>query len=66
MQAGELSSEHAKAYKGAVIKNIHRGKGFRFEIVYASIYSAKDELLVSATLDYCVERMNDVSKYFDD
>lgn len=52
-------------YKGAVIKNIRRGKGERFQYVYADIYSKSRQLLVSADLDYCYKRMVDASEKWD-
>lgn len=52
-------------YKGAVIKNIRRGIGERFKYVYADIYSTNNELLVSADLDYCTNRMIKASEKWD-
>lgn len=64
MDAGKLSKEHAQAYKDATITNIHRGQGNRFQFIYATITSKTGEILVSATLDYCMDRMKDASQYF--
>lgn len=55
-----------KKYKGASITNIRRGKGDRNVYVYAEIITANGELLVSALLDYCVERMEEASLFWDD
>jgi hypothetical protein len=62
MDAGKLSKEHAQAYKGASI--IHRGQGNRFQFIYANIIDKNGNILVSADLDYCMDRMKDVSQYF--
>ncbi len=64
MDAGKLSKEHAQAYKGASITNIHRGQGYRFQFIYANITDKNGNILVSADLDYCMDRMKDVSQYF--
>jgi hypothetical protein len=64
MDAGTLSSEHAQNYKGATITNIHRGKGNRSKVIYATIVDSKGFTIVSADLDYCVQRMKDVTQHF--
>lgn len=49
------------AYEGAKICNIRRGDGERNKYVYAEIRDANDNLLVSADLDYCSQRMIQVT-----
>lgn len=50
-------------YKNAVICNVRQGKNSRADIIYAEIRDVlTNEILVSATLDYCVERMKTVAK----
>lgn len=46
-------------YKNCIIKNIHRGKkeDGRDIYIYASLYSESGQLLISATLDYIVEML---------
>lgn len=66
MENHELTKEDAQKYKGAVISHIQRGKGPRFCTTYAHIHAANGELLVSATLEYCVDRMVAASFYYCD
>lgn len=54
--------EWYKNYIDAKICNMHRGDGARRKYIYADIRSASDQLLVSADLDYCVERMTLVTE----
>jgi len=42
------------------ITNIHRGKGNRRHIIYAELCDNKNELVISATLDYIKERIRDL------
>jgi hypothetical protein len=50
-------------YVKAVIANIQYGKGSHADTLYAEIRcSETNELLVAATLDYCVNRMTTVAK----
>ena len=58
-------------YRNASIVNIQRGKVRKEhpytkgrENITAHIVNAKGQLLVSATLDYCVATMKEVSQYF--
>lgn len=66
IDAGELTKEEAEKYRGAVISHIRRGKGPRFSIVYAHIHAEDGTLLVAATLEYCVARMQAASLYYCD
>ena len=45
--------------KGSIITNIKRGKGKREHLTFACIVAPNGELLVSATLDYCCEAIQD-------
>lgn len=45
--------------KGSIITSIKRGKGKREHLTYACIIAPSGELLVSATLDYCCEVIQD-------
>lgn len=50
-------------YINAVITNIRYGKNDHSRTLYAEIRDSKtDQLLVAATLDYCVDRMTTVAK----
>ncbi len=60
----DYSKEQIEEFRGASITNIKRGKGNRKSIVYAEIRNSKGSLLVSATLEYCTQRMEDISKFF--
>ena len=42
-------------YNNCKIVNINRGKGNRSIYIYAELRNEKDELLISATLDYIVK-----------
>jgi len=56
---------HLEQYRNAVISNIRYGHGaFRSKILYAQILDANGDLLVSADMDYCVQRMTEAAKYF--
>jgi hypothetical protein len=56
---------HLEQYRCAVISNIRYGHGFgRNHTLYAEIRGTNDELLVSATLEYCTARMVEAAKYF--
>lgn len=66
MDPSDISKEEALKYKDAVISHIKRGKGPRFCQTYAHIHAANGELLVSATLEYCVERMIAASYHYCD
>lgn len=47
---------------GMMIVNIHRGKGERAGIVYAELIAKDGHLLISATLDYIVEKLSVLGK----
>ena len=49
-----VNSKLFSDYEGATITNIHRNKRHPDE-VYAHIVGKNGEMLVSATLDYCVK-----------
>jgi hypothetical protein len=44
-------------YKNCRIVDIRRGSGERSHLIYAQLVNDKDELLISATLDYIVEAL---------
>lgn len=44
-------------YKNCRIIDIRRGSGKRSHLIYAQLVNDKDELLISATLDYVVEAL---------
>ena len=56
------NSDWLEKYKDASICNIRRGEGERNKYVYAEIRDVNDNLLVSADLDYCTERMIQVTE----
>ena len=43
------------------IRNIRRGKGARAHMVFARLYH-NDDMIMSATLDYIVSRLNEILK----
>lgn len=65
MDAGKIPREQAIKYEGATIGQIRRGKGHRSKYIYAKIFAKDGEVLVSADLEYCVQRMTDASQYFE-
>lgn len=58
--------DNYQEYVGAKIVSIEQGKNERSHITYAQIRSANDRLLLSATLEYCVERMKDAAIWIRD
>ena len=56
------SGDWFEKYKDASICNIRRGKGERRKFIYAEIRDVDGGLLVSADLDYCTERMTQVTE----
>ncbi len=54
-------SEWIKEYEGAVIKDF-KNRESNPGVIYASIYNGKGELMVSATLDYCAKRIEEIMK----
>lgn len=67
------TKEVVQDYKTASITNIQRGKVIegrpetkgRDAKTYANITTKTGRIMVSATLDFCTERMKDVSFWFD-
>lgn len=51
----------AEQYRNARIVNIRRGRGSRSCYIYAEIQKENGEVLVSALLDYCTDRMIEVA-----
>jgi hypothetical protein len=43
------------------IRNIRRGTGRRAQYVYAELY-LQDEMIIAATLDYIVERLDQLTE----
>lgn len=58
--------DNYQEYVGAKIVSIQQGKNERSHITYAQIRSDDGRLLVSATLEYCVERMKDAATWIRD
>ncbi len=54
-----MRKDNISDYDGAVITNIRRGKGDRSQYIYAQIRDKNNELLVAATLDYCVDALKE-------
>ena len=54
MKTNLTQDKHAVGY---TITNIHRGKGAREHIVYANLVGRDGTLLISATLQYIVEKL---------
>lgn len=44
-------------YKNCRIINIKRGSGSRSCYIYATLVNEKDEILISATLDYIIDAL---------
>ena len=42
------------------IVNIRKGKGNRSNIIYAKLVDENGELIISATLDYIIERLKEM------
>jgi hypothetical protein len=46
--------------KTYTIKNIRKGTGDRSHIVYAQLYDEYNDLVISATLSYIMERLKEL------
>lgn len=57
-----MDNEWFQKYIGASITNVRQGKDSHAGTTYAQIRDSEGGLLVSADLDYCTERMREVSK----
>lgn len=55
MKSDAVTIPAPNPYVGCFIVNIHRGKDFNKNRIYARVVSASGELLISAELDYCVQ-----------
>lgn len=54
-----LSFTEPTDYSGCTITDIRRGKGLRAIYTYATLRDAKGNVLISADLDYIVEKLNE-------
>lgn len=44
------------------ITNIHRGKGNRKDFIYAELYDEIGSLVISATLDYIIKKVEKMTR----